>query len=445
MEVMDGMPKSRIGVTNVMLALAISLLINFSYLLILFESKTSDDSNIPSELSHRKQERVVEIDRTGVLNIMPDGYGYIVYPAGGEIDSVYVHSGRIWRYGLHNGDRMVVSAEEPRKAGAHHSLEKVYSINGKPFEYESRFDKPNSASQTTIQIISYWVLTFLLLTILTLRMRKRSWQYYASRYTACLLLVALFYFVAPTLGIRGDLPRGMIDIMLILKCSFVLVVAVLYGRIYGLLYQRQRMVLEYEQLKNENLSTRYRVLMSQISPHFLFNSLNSLSMLVREKYIDSALNYIDRLSYVFRYIIQNGENTLTPLSEELKFVDAYRYLLEVRYADKLFFDIEVDRQYCDMLLPALSLQPLIENAVKHNSITRAHPFRITIRTDGACVVVSNPIIPKMTAEQSTGIGLKNLSSRWQLIANRDIQVIRTDDRFEVRLPLISNNKSQDKR
>ena len=115
---MDGMPKSRIGVTNVMLALAISLLINFSYLLILFESKTSDDRNLPSEMSYHKQDRVVEIDRTGVLNIMPDGYGYIVYPAGGEIDSVYVHSGRIWRYGLHNGDRMVVSAEEPRKAGA---------------------------------------------------------------------------------------------------------------------------------------------------------------------------------------------------------------------------------------------------------------------------------------------------------------------------------------
>ena len=316
MEVMDGMPKSRIGVTNVMLALAISLLINFSYLLILFESKTSDDSNIPSEQSHHKKERVVEIDRTGVLNIMPDGYGYIVYPAGSEIDSVYVHSGRIWRYGLHNGDRMVVSAEEPRKAGAHHSLEKVYSVNGKPFEYESRFDKPNSASQTAIQIISYWVLTFLLLTILTLRMRKRSWQYYASRYTACLLLVALFYFVAPTLGIRGDLPRGMIDIMLILKCSFVLVVAVLYGRIYGLLYQRQWMVLEYEQLKNENLSTRYRVLMSQISPHFLFNSLNSLSMLVRDElvsvfprkgYMVTEVSLTDmRDMHQYRYILENA-------------------------------------------------------------------------------------------------------------------------------------------
>ena len=177
------------------------------------------------------------------------------------------------------------------------------------------------------------------------------------------------------------------------------------------------------------------MLVGQINPHFFFNSLNSLSMLVRDKNDDKALEYIDQLSYTFRYILQNGQNTKSTLQDEMEFAKAYSELFKVRYADKLFFDIDIDEKYNLWTLPALTLQPLIGNAVKHNTITRKHPFHISIRTEGSTLVVSNRKAPKLEPEPSTGIGLKNLSSRWQLIAGTDIEIIDTESDFIVRLPL----------
>ncbi len=104
-------------------------------------------------------------------------------------------------------------------------------------------------------------------------------------------------------------------------------------------------------------------------------------MLVREAQNDRALVYIDQLSYAFRYIIQNGQNMLVRLDEEARFAEAYSYLFKIRYTDKLFFDIRIDAEYRDWLLPALSLQPLMGNAVKHNAITRSQPFHVRISTE----------------------------------------------------------------
>ena len=229
----------------------------------------------------------------------------------------------------------------------------------------------------------------------------------------------------------------MFDYMLLLKWTFAVVVSLLYGRIYTLISQRQTVVVENERLKNENLTTRYNMLVGQINPHFLFNSLNSLAMLVREKQDGKALFYIDQLSYAFRYIIQNGQSTLITLREELKFAEAYSYLFKIRYADKLFFDVDVADEYLDWQLPTLSLQPLIGNAVKHNTITRSNPFHVSIRTEGPWLVVSNPKIPKQTPEPSTGIGLNNLNNRWRLITGREVEIIDTDREFAVRMPLQS--------
>ena len=427
-------PKSRVIWGNVLISIAVSLLINFSYLLVIFASANSDKDR--PQWIEEYEARKVEIATEGTLHIMPDGYGYLVMDKGSPIDSVYVNSGRVWRMRLKDGDRMRVTALAPEVKGAHHSLFTIEMLNGEHHDYAAQFDKPETTPQTALQIICYALLMFVVLTIVTRGSRKGSlWQRYFLPYAISLLIVVAFFFAAPVLGIKADVPRGSLDIVLMLKCMFVYVVAVLYARIYDLVYQRQRIEIKNEQLKTENLSTRYSALVSQISPHFLFNSLNSLSMLVREKHNEKALTYIDRLSYVFRYIIQNGQNTLSTVADELQFIDSYRYLLEVRYADKLFFEIDIDPAYMERQMPSLALQPLIENAVKHNSITRKQPFHISIRTEGDVLVVSNLKVPKIEQEPSTGIGLQNLRSRWQLTTGQDIEIRESDTEFIVRLPL----------
>ena len=196
------------------------------------------------------------------------------------------------------------------------------------------------------------------------------------------------------------------------------------------------MAEENERLKTEYLSTRYNMLVGQINPHFFFNSLNSLAMLVREKDDKRALEYIDQLSYTFRYIIQNGQSGLTTLKDEMTFAEAYIYLFKIRYEDKLFFNIEIDDKYMGWTLPALSLQPLIGNAVKHNSITTKHPLHVTIRVVGGMLEVENPKQPKLDVEPSTGIGLNNLQSRWHIVTGKDIEIIDDNNRFLVRMPLM---------
>lgn len=292
-----------------------------------------------------------------------------------------------------------------------------------------------------LQVLYFIVLSFILLSLTTANLRKKSSSKFVVQLLYCVLVCVAFYFITPNLTRSGEIDiqmnaRRIFSPMLTLKSCFTLIVAVLYGKIFELVYQKQHIVIENQLLKNENLQTRYNMLINQINPHFFFNSLNSLSMLVRAGQNDGALTYIDRLSDTFRYIIQNGSQGLTTLGEELKFLDAYKYLHEVRYADKLFFDIEIDENLKRWQLPSMSLQPLIENAVKHNSITRSRPFHVSIRTQREFLIVSNPIIPKIDAPGSTGIGLKNLSSRYVLLTGREIVVKRSAEEFSVELPLI---------
>ena len=127
------------------------------------------------------------------------------------------------------------------------------------------------------------------------------------------------------------------------------------------------------------------------------------------------------------------------VAAELAFVEAYGYQFKIRYADKIFFDINIDKEYLDYTLPSLSLQPLIDNAVKHNAITSRRPMRISISVEDGVLIVSNPKSPLVEPAQGTGIGLKNLNSRWELIADKSIEIINTDEEFIVRLPLLKPN------
>ena len=419
-------------ILNVLVALAISLVVNFSYVLLLIVDQRSDSQPKPAKAS------VIARAEEGILRVSPDGHGYIVYEDG---DSVYVMMQRIYRMNLKDGDRLVADLAAPRRHGAHPVMTELRMRNGEEFDYSTLFNRPSKTTELALQLFYYLIVSFVLLSILTSARRNYTPGRFARHCMWCVLAAAALYMVAPVtewrsgrimLNFMGD---HIFDYMLLLKCSFAAAVSMLYGWVYVLNSKQQAVVMENVRLKNENLTTRYNMLMGQINPHFFFNSLNSLAMLVRGKHDAKALTYIDQLSYTFRYIIQNGQSTLMTLDEELKFAEAYSYLFKIRYADKLFFDIDIEEKYLTWTLPALSLQPLIGNAVKHNTITRSKPFHISIRTENGWLVVSNPKVPKLEPEPSTGIGLENLRNRWHLITGRDIEIIDTDKEFVVRMPL----------
>ncbi|WP_418189990.1 histidine kinase [Alistipes sp.] len=425
------------AILNLLVAAAISLVVNFSYLLLLaVDQRYERPQGSPFGQSE-------EIAGTGTLAVSADGHGYVRYGDDAGVDSVYISASRVRRFELKDGDRLVVAATPPTLPGGHYALADIRERNGQRVEYSMVYNRPRESVELALQLLYYFLLSFILLTILTAGIDRRnaSLRCFVRRCCWCLVAAAALYFVAPVHRWRTGqiiahfMSEHSLDYVLLLRCSFAVVVSILYGRIFFLMLQRQAVEVENERLKTENLSTRYNMLVNQINPHFFFNSLNSLSMLVREREERKALVYIDQLSYTFRYILQNGQNTTSTLAEELRFAEAYGYLFKIRYADKLFFDVEIDRSLADRTLPSLTLQPLIDNAVKHNMITRSHPFRISIRTEGEQLVVSNPKIPRPERAPSTGIGLENLRSRWLLITGQPIEVVETDERFTVRLPL----------
>ena len=424
-------------VLNLLVAVAISLVVNFSYLLLLLVEQSSEAP------PRSAGEQIAERRDAGTLFVHPDGYGYLIYANG---DSVYTPSRRMRWLGLEAGDRIVADLMPPRNAGGHPVLERVRTLNDAEYDYSALYNRTSRWTELLLQLVFYLIMSFVMLSILTSSRRNYSMARYVRRCLWCIAAAVGLYCVAPVTEwhsgriVMNFMGGRMFDYMLLLKCSFAVVVSLLYSRIYVLISQRQAVVVVNERLKNENLTTRYNLLVGQINPHFFFNSLNSLAMLVRERQDDKALVYIDQLSYTFRYIIQNGQSTLMTLGEELKFAEAYSYLFKIRYADKLFFDIAVDARYFDWRLPALSLQPLIGNAVKHNTITRSNPLHVSIRVENGILEVSNPRRPKLEPEPSTGIGLENLRNRWQLITGRDIAILSTEERFTVRLPLLNPDK-----
>lgn len=295
-----------------------------------------------------------------------------------------------------------------------------------------------------IEIIFYGIVTMLFLTIMTSDNHRRKGNFVLRVLMTMGVLIGC-YFLAPQMNWEGEITiiakaRHIIYPMVLLKIMVAFIVAVLYGKIYDLLYAKQAIEMENERLKNDNLSWQYNTLVNQVNPHFLFNSLNSLSMLVREKKNDDAQTYISQMSDTYRYIMEEGKVELTTVENELRFLEAYRYLLEIRYSGKLHIKTEIPKELYSLRIPPLSIQPLIENAVKHNTITTSQPLTIRITTDGSNIVVTNPIRPKLHPEESTNIGLKNLSSRYELIIGRKIEVINDGKEFIVKLPLNKNAK-----
>lgn len=189
-----------------------------------------------------------------------------------------------------------------------------------------------------------------------------------------------------------------------------------------------------QQLTREKLIFQYETLKSQVNPHFLFNSLNTLSSLVREN-TDLSEEFIQKLSHIYRYILENEENELVPLHKEIEFVRDYFFLQKIRDEEKISLKTEFSQLNEAYILP-VSLQLLVENAFKHNAATRNRPLEITIHNEGLDIlVVRNTLQKKVHLNASPGIGLKNLNERCRLVLNREIEIKETADEFIVKVPV----------
>jgi len=218
--------------------------------------------------------------------------------------------------------------------------------------------------------------------------------------------------------------------------SVNLVFETLYEVVY-IIEKHKENSIEKELLEKMQLQQEFDNLKQRVNPHFLFNCFNTLSSLITDDK-QMADKFLDELSKVYRYLLRNNENDMSTVEEEIKFIESYGRLLKTRHSESLNFAMQVDPKYHDYLLPSLSLQLLVENAVKHNSMSRQQPITIGIRTaDNECLVVENNLAPKKIKADSTGIGLLTIREKYKLLRRDDLKIEEEkDNRFTVSLPLI---------
>jgi len=196
---------------------------------------------------------------------------------------------------------------------------------------------------------------------------------------------------------------------------------------------------KYKQIENDQLRTAYmtselELLKEQMNPHFLFNALSSLSGVIRED-PKLAQVYVRELSNVFRYALIGNNTNLVTLKEELKVLNSFAQLIYMRLENAFILSIDVKDEFLTSRLPHLSLQPLLENAVKHNAATVSRPLKVSIYVKDNQLVISNSIWEIPTPESSNGLGLINLNERYKIMVQHEITIKKTEEQFIVKLPL----------
>ncbi|QJW90538.1 histidine kinase [Spirosoma taeanense] len=217
----------------------------------------------------------------------------------------------------------------------------------------------------------------------------------------------------------------------------------LYGALTAAFYELliymeawQKANQEAEQLKKANLMSQLDSLKNQVKPHFLFNSLNTLTALV-EKDQTQAVKFIAELSKVYRYLLQSNEKELIALTGELQFTQAYFFLLQTRFGQGIKLATTIGEEYENHLIPPLTLQILLENAVKHNQVSISKPLSVRIEVeDGQWLTVSNNRQQKRVSVPTTGTGLANIAAKYKLLNQPNVIVLEEPTYFTVKVPLI---------
>jgi two-component system, LytTR family, sensor kinase len=202
-------------------------------------------------------------------------------------------------------------------------------------------------------------------------------------------------------------------------------------------------IRETEQLKKEYMQSQLLGLKSQLNPHFLFNNLNTLSSLIHED-AETAEEFLDHMSKVYRYLLRNNDEQLVSLETELNFLKSYYFLLKARHAEGLHLEIEVSEASLTQLIPPLTLQMIFESAISQNSLTRSNPLYLKISSEKNILLIRNTIQPRINQQEIQDIALENIANKMRLLCQKDIEIEVKDDCCErwIRLPLITLNEME---
>ncbi len=225
--------------------------------------------------------------------------------------------------------------------------------------------------------------------------------------------------------------------------TYAVGIQIFYHAVYFVIYEGsyvmrawQKTYEQNEQLKKGKLQQQLETLKNQINPHFLFNSLNSLSMLIHDN-PRQAEAFVDEISSVYRYLLRANDHELTTLDRELEFIQSYFQLLKTRYGAGIDLHVAVEDWQLERKIPPLTLQLLVENAVKHNVILPESPLIVEIRARGLWLTVQNNLQRKNTAVPSNKVGLANIATKYRLLGQREIAIREEADQFIVTLPLLA--------
>lgn len=212
--------------------------------------------------------------------------------------------------------------------------------------------------------------------------------------------------------------------------------AIVYYRKQGHDFQ-----IEAERFKKQSAEAQFDALRKQVNPHFLFNSFNVLSSLIYQDQ-ETASKFVDQLSKVYRYLLKNQDNKLVKLEEELNFLDAYIYLMKIRFRDNLVIENDITDNSKNQYIAPSALQLLIENAIKHNEVSRKSPLAIKLYNNhSGHLVIENNIQLKEQKEESSNVGLNNIVNRYSFLSKDNPVIINSNGKFTVKIPLIDVEES----
>ena len=314
-------------------------------------------------------------------------------------------------------------------------------LRGFVTEWTSRgmIDLSDALVHGTRQFLSN-IISFFILFCIQFSIFNKKWKIVKKVWVSVAVSSSIMLFVSALIGLLSYFYKGNI-ISVFIIFAFVIAITAITTLLTSFLYiigEREKAIVENQKLSVENMRARYETLKSQINPHFLFNSLNTLNGLIGLN-DDKAKDFLQQLSFVFRYSIQNRENTT--LDDELVFIEAFCVLMNIRYGQSLNIEYHINDKYHNYLIVPLSLQMLIENAIKHNTISNRYPLTITIETtENDTVRVWNKIQPKNEGTSGEGIGLANTNERYRMLHQREIMISASNGIFSVEIPLIKNEK-----